>query len=51
MGWTPPITIVPQMSPSQLDELSQQIGQPFDPQKICGSIRHRPVCQFDLLEY
>ena len=27
MGWTPPIRIVRQMSPSQLDELSHQILQ------------------------
>jgi hypothetical protein len=30
MGWTPPITIVRQMSPSQLDELSHQILQQLE---------------------
>jgi hypothetical protein len=30
MGWTPPITIVRQMSPSQMDELSHQILQQLE---------------------
>jgi len=30
MGWTPPITIVRQMSPSQMDELSHQIRQQLE---------------------
>jgi hypothetical protein len=30
MGWTPPITIVRQMSPSQLDEPSHQILQQLE---------------------